>query len=497
MTEGVSHKWEPITDLPPNWEKLRPSNLKHLAEIWLEQKQRLNKTNLEEFMTRLKREWAIETGMIENLYKLDRGLTQTLIEQGIEVLDSLHEPNVQEPGFTKALILDQQEVIEGLFSFIKGERPLSTSYIKEIHQTLTRNQEYTDAINHLGQRQKVKLEKGVWKTLPNNPTQADGLVHEYCPPEQVASEMDKLLLWHHEHERKKVAPEIEAAWLHHRFVQIHPFQDGNGRVARALATIILIKADWFPLIVSYSDRNQYLTALEEADRKNLKTLVDFFAASEQKSFLAAMKISANLLDKKKTINSAIVAIGKKLQSLREQQSQEHSRVWSIAALFQEVISKKLDDLVRQLSGMFMNNQLELSIFSDSSTAHNYGYDWFRGQIIKGAKEYDYYANLRESNVWYRLKIQSGPDVPSEKTTFSIIVSVHPVGREFTGVLAVTAFSEYREPSDEGSTVSEPSFINNRPFIFTYKDTNKQTQEEFENWLNETLAIALTDWQARL
>ena len=38
-----------------------------------------------------------------------------------------------------------------------------------------------------------------------------------------------------------VAPEVEAAWLHHRFTQIHPFQDGNGRIARALATLIFVK----------------------------------------------------------------------------------------------------------------------------------------------------------------------------------------------------------------------------------------------------------------
>ena len=43
-------------------------------------------------------------------------------------------------------------------------------------------------------------------------------------------------------------PEVEAAWLHHRFGQIHPFQDGNGRVARALATMIFLRAGFVPLV---------------------------------------------------------------------------------------------------------------------------------------------------------------------------------------------------------------------------------------------------------
>jgi len=497
MTETVYFKWEQIKDLPSDWRELGSSRLKNLAEVWQEQKERLNNKLLDEFMTRLKREWAIETGMIENLYKFDRGLTLTLIEHGVEILDNLHEADLKEPGLTKALIMDQQEVVEGLFAFVKGERPLSTSYIKEIHQTLTRSQETTEAIDSLGRRQRVCLERGVWKKLPNNPTRPDGLIHEYCPPEHVASEIDQLLTWHSEHEKMGVPPEIESAWLHHRFTQIHPFQDGNGRVARALATVIMIKAGWFPLIVSYGERNEYLSALEAADQGELKPLVDFFAATEQKSFLSAMKISASLLDKTKSINTALEAIGQKLQTLKEQRSEEQRRVWEFADKFKTTIERKIDDIENQLSSLFRNSPINLQVSHDSSSTHSYGYDWFRGQLIKGAQKYDYYANLREDNLWQRLKIQSGQDGQEEKTTFNIIISIHPVGREFTGVLAATAFSEYREFSGEGTTVSEPYFINDQPFIFTYKDVDQQTHEKFEIWLNETLAIALTEWQAQL
>lgn len=52
----------------------------------------------------------------------------------------------------------------------------------------------------------------------------------------------------------EVSPEVEAAWLHHRFTQIHPFQDGNGRIARLLASLVFIKAGWFPLVVTRDDR---------------------------------------------------------------------------------------------------------------------------------------------------------------------------------------------------------------------------------------------------
>ncbi|MDR1921053.1 MAG: Fic family protein [Candidatus Adiutrix sp.] len=497
MSAAVHHQWKQINDLPANWQSLGSSRLKHLAEVWKEQKGRLNSQLLDEFMTRLKREWSIETGMIENLYKFDRGLTQTLIAHGLEILDNLHEADLKEPGQTKALMLDQQEVIEGLFAFIKNDRPLSTSYIKEIHQTLTRSQETTEAIDTFGRRQKVGLERGLWKRLPNNPTRPDGLIHEYCPPEHVASEMDQLLAWHKEHEKSGVPPEIEAAWLHHRFAQIHPFQDGNGRVARALATLILIKAGWFPLIVSCDERSEYLKALETADNGNLKNLVDFFAQSERKSFLAAMNISSSLLDATRTIDTALAAIGEKLRPLRDQQSEEQRRVRQIADDYMALTGQKINALADDLSKLFQTGSRNLSVLSDSSADHSHGGEWFRSQLIKGAQKYNYYADLRDDNRWRRLKIQSGQDLETEKTIFNIVVSIHPVGREFTGVSAATLFSEYRDTSDGGMAASEPMFINDRSFIFTYKDADRQTRDNFETWLNESLAMALTEWQAQL
>ncbi len=82
----------------------------------------------------------------------------------------------------------------------------------------------------------------------------DGLIHEYCPPEQVTSEMDRLIELHREHQIGEIPPEVEAAWLHHRFTQIHPFQDGNGRIARCLASLVFIQAKWFPLVLTRGDR---------------------------------------------------------------------------------------------------------------------------------------------------------------------------------------------------------------------------------------------------
>jgi Fic family protein len=112
-------------------------------------------------------------------------------------------------------------------------------------------------------------------------------VHEYCPPEHVASEMDQLLAMHMDHETRGVPVEVEAAWLHHRFTQIHSFADGNGRVARAITSLVFIKAGWFPLVVKRDDRVRYLEALEIADAAHLKALIEMFVQAQRNALIEA------------------------------------------------------------------------------------------------------------------------------------------------------------------------------------------------------------------
>jgi Fic family protein len=105
----------------------------------------------------------------------------------------------------------------------------------------------------------VPLLKGKFKALPNNPRRPDGSIHEYCPPVHVDREIENLLDWLGQYEA--IDPTIVAAWLHHRFTQIHPYQDGNGRVVRALTTLVLLRAELLPLVVDRDLRVEYIEAL--------------------------------------------------------------------------------------------------------------------------------------------------------------------------------------------------------------------------------------------
>jgi Fic family protein len=290
MSQG--YKWEPIEDLPGDWQRLASSELAGLFAVWKEHVIGLKDAPAyQEFQVRLRREWAIETGIIEGLYDIDRGVTRTLIERGLHASLIAHGDANKPAEEIIPMLKDHEAVVEGLFDFVGQKRQLSTSYIKQIHQALTTHQETATGINELGRRTQVPLLRGDWKKWPNNPTRTDGLIHEYCPPEQTASEMDRLIELHQQHTQQEVPPEIEAAWLHHRFTQVHPFQDGNGRVARALASLIFIRAQWFPLIVNRDDCGEYLDCLEGADAGDMARLANLFARIQKKAFAQAIGLS--------------------------------------------------------------------------------------------------------------------------------------------------------------------------------------------------------------
>lgn len=80
-------------------------------------------------------------------------------------------------------------------------------------------------------------------------------------PKEIPSRMKQLELWMRENE-KTLKPLVYAAELYRRFVEIHPFKDGNGRTARLLMNTALIQNGYLPCVISPAIRLDYLQSLE-------------------------------------------------------------------------------------------------------------------------------------------------------------------------------------------------------------------------------------------
>ncbi|MDR0622769.1 MAG: Fic family protein [Deltaproteobacteria bacterium] len=277
VNKPISHKWEPITDLPANYLSLSSADFTAKAKEWLALKPLIKDEVFSKFLDRIKNEWVIELGNVENIYFINDKLTETLVEEGLYSIELPHQGNSTVVVDPHTFFYSHEEVFNALYDMARAKTQISPYLIRGIHAVLTENQVSAPGIDPFGRKINIPLAKGIFKKWPNNPTTANGSIHQYCPPEQVDSEISRLLHLHEDHINKNVPIEIEAAWFHHRFIQIHPFQDGNGRVGRALTALIFIKNGLFPPIVKLNDKKKYLINLELADKDNLKPLIDYFS----------------------------------------------------------------------------------------------------------------------------------------------------------------------------------------------------------------------------
>ena len=480
-----SYCWQPIEDVEPHAALgLGEPGLGALAQVWREQRERLSTQEAyRQFEERLQREWAIETGLIERLYTFDRGITQQLIEHGIQaaLIPRQHGMNAEAVA---AMINDHKAAVENVFDFVKDRRHLSTSYIKEMHALMTRQQKTVEGLDALGRSASIPLIRGDYKRLPNNPCRPDGTIHEYCPPHHVASEMDRLIVMHHKHQ--DYAPEVEAAWLHHRFTQIHPFQDGNGRIARALATLVFIKAGWFPIVIPEQERAQYISVLEDADSGDLEPLVRYFARLQRTQFLRALSITEHVR-KSRRVADQIRSIRQRLKKRKDSIVAELEAAESIAASLLEQAKQRLDTVAADLSNELSDILEHVTYYADSAANDSDRSHWHCNQIVRTAEKLGYFANFRLYRAWTRLVMHN-----ANKT--QLLISVHGIGRQFQGVLACSA-SWFQRVEVEGSEESGSVVpATDEVFLINYKEPVEEAAARFSFWLEDAIVHSLRLWQ---
>jgi len=157
---------------------------------------------------------------------------------------------------------------------IEKERPLTENFIKELNKTILVKPFWKDAITPNGIETRKRIEIGQYKTSPNSVQLKNGEIHEYASPEETPALMGDLLNWYNS-SKDRLHPVQLAAEFHYRFVCIHPFDDGNGRVARLIMNYILLKNNFPPVIIKSEDKESYLTALQKADTGDIESLIEY------------------------------------------------------------------------------------------------------------------------------------------------------------------------------------------------------------------------------
>ena len=347
--------------------------------------------------------------------------------------------------------------------------------------------------------------RGQWKILPNFRTDANGKVQYYCPPEQVEGQVAELLAYLGEHDNDHTSVCVLAAWFHHRFTYIHPFQDGNGRIARALVNYLFIKAGLFPVVVDREQKVEYLDALASADTGNLSHLVQLFTAKQIEAIKQALSLTrAGNIEVTPTplIKDLAHAIVRRERQRKDQEQTEFRKVNVITTKLSEFatiqVRSKLQEFQQELNaaGLGVTSNLDTG-----GTFDNRGH-YYRQQIIRTAYQAQHWANFNEDSRWIRALVQG------KTGQLRFILSFHHVGHDLTGVAEVTSFADLEDLETDTRTVDietlrtldsvrSPVDCMIQPFTVTWRDEPDDLYTRFEEWFTNSLAVSLRAWAETL
>jgi Fic family protein len=455
MSLKVVNIWKPI-QFSEKWQNCNTSKLDTIQPSWVRKRLSMKEETEEYklFLNRLKRQHAIETGVIEKLYDLNEGITETFIKEGFVESYLQHGDTNIDPKQLMSYLNDNFEAIDFVFDLVKNNRPLTKGFIKELHQLITKHQDSAEGRDQFGNRLQIPLLKGSFKIRENNPTRADGTRFEYCPPVHVESEIEKLIEIYQDLEAKQVKPIIIASWLHHAFVSIHPFQDGNGRIARLITSLVLIKHGLFPLTVKRFEKKKYIDALESADNDTPQYLVDFFADTQKRSIEMALNIKMEVNLSKTSLEDVADIFSKKLAQLNEKETEiRKTRIDENRNTVFAYCLDKLNSIKVQVAERLKDNATLL--ITSESPNNSAQANRFTQQIVTYANKYDYFFNRTLPRGWFRFEI----DIKNNGK-YELIIILHHYGYD-DATIAIGAILQYNESSK--AMESDDNLITVLPF----------------------------------
>ncbi len=200
-------------------------------------------------------EWTYNSNSIEG-NSLTLRETHMVINEGMTVKGKSLREHFETYNHDKALSL--------LYKLVEQRSSLSAKQVLELHEVVLRNIEEDYA---------GRLRTGGVRIIGAN----------FIPPNarKVATLLDELMDFVTTH--KGYDTLSMATILHHRFVWIHPFFDGNGRTIRLVMNLFLMQQGYPPAIILKNDRKKYYTALNKANKGDYRKLFLLISQAVERS----------------------------------------------------------------------------------------------------------------------------------------------------------------------------------------------------------------------
>ena len=251
----MSDIFSQITQLAAEWQALQPPPAECNDRLW----------------KKLRLEWNFHSNHIEG-NTLTYGETELLLLHDRTTGNHTHREYVEMKAHNVGI-----EHVRALAT--DRSRPLTEGDVRDLNRIILKESFWKPAVTGDGQPTRKEILPGQYKTTPNSVRTATGEIFHYASVEDTHPRMQALASWmQDELAHPTLHPVAFATKVHYDFIRIHPFDDGNGRVARLLVNYVLMRAGYLPIIVRTEDKATYLTVLQLADAGDMAPMIDYIAS---------------------------------------------------------------------------------------------------------------------------------------------------------------------------------------------------------------------------
>lgn len=351
----------------------------------------LNKEQEGMIMQKFRLDWNYHSNHLEG-NTLTYGETKALILFGLTAQGKPLKDHFEITG--------HDEAVKWIEEIVKQERPLTESFIRELHVLLLKESYEKKAISPEGIITVRKIEVGKYKKVPNHVLTKTGEMFYFASPEETPAKMGDLMEWY---QKKLVQPDVEpillATEFHYKFICIHPFDDGNGRTARLIMNFILMRFGYPPVIIKTGDKEAYFNVLRLADAGNLEPFVAYIAHNLVDSMELMLKgAKGESIEEPDDLDKEISLLEQKLKGMNEKvkeaKSEENIKLFIENSLMR--LEKKFLEVGQKVEKFYLASSLSKHVKNRNNDYDriykNYYPEW---EAIKGLGLNYYFNNFNQ------------------------------------------------------------------------------------------------------
>jgi len=309
---------------------------------------------------KLKLDWNYNSNAIEG-NQLNYGETVAFIMHGITAKGKTLKDHLDIKG--------HNEAINYMLDFVKDERDFTESDIRALHKMILVEEYEVDAITSDGQTTKKRIKLGIYKTSPNSVKTRTGEMHYYATVEETPILMNELMNWYNECKQEKlIHPIVLASLFHYQFVAIHPFDDGNGRLARILMNLILLRNDYLPTVIKNEDKSNYYGVLAQADSQQYIPLIEYMSHILLHTLNIQLKaINGECIEEETDIEKEIALLKKSLdKSVLERRKYNSIEVQNRLKDSISILIKTISNNIIKFNELFFKSEFDIRFINEDS-----------------------------------------------------------------------------------------------------------------------------------